>query len=58
VKRHHDRGNLYKGKHLFVACLKFKGLIYYHHGGKHGDTQTEMVLEKMLRVLYMDQQAG
>jgi hypothetical protein len=30
---------------------------HYHHGGKHGSAQTDMVLED-LRVLYLDPKAG
>ena len=54
VKRHHDQGNSYKGKHFRVAQLQFRGLVHYHHGGKHGSTQAAMVLEKEPRVLHLD----
>ena len=34
VKRHHDDGNSYEGKHLIrVACLQFRGSAHYHHDG-------------------------
>jgi hypothetical protein len=46
AKRHH--GNSYKGKHLIGAGLQFRGLVYYHHGRKHGGVQADMVLEKLL----------
>ena len=40
-------------------AYSFRGLIYYHHGEKHGSVQADMVLEKELRVLYLDpQRAG
>ena len=29
-----------------------RGLVHYHHGGKHGSVQADMVLEKELRILY------
>jgi hypothetical protein len=58
VKRHHDRGNSSKGKHLIGASLQFRGLVHYHHGGKHGGMQADTVLEEQLRVLHLDQQAA
>jgi hypothetical protein len=33
--------------------LQFRGSVYYHHG-EHGSVQAHMVLEKELRVLYLD----
>ena len=46
VKRSHDHGNSYKGKHVIGASLEFRGLVYYHHGWKHGGAdQADMVLE-------------
>jgi len=50
--------NCYKGKHLIGAGLLFRGLVHYHHGGKHGVMQADMVLEKVLGVLHLDQQAA
>ena len=32
-------------------------LVHYHHGGKHGSMQADMVLEKELRVLHLDLKA-
>lgn len=32
--------------------------IHYHHGGKHGDAQADMVLEQKLGVLHLDLQAA
>ena len=34
VKRHHDRGNSYKGKHLLEVATWFRGSVHYRHGGK------------------------
>ena len=48
---------LYKGKHFIGTGLQFRGLFCDYHGGKHGGTQADMVLE-MLRVLHLDQQAA
>jgi hypothetical protein len=53
VKRHHDHGNSYKGKHLIGAGLLLKGLVHYQHGRKHGAVQADMVLEMGLRVLHL-----
>jgi hypothetical protein len=52
VKRHRDHGNSYKGKHVIGAGLQFRGLVYYHHGGKPGSMKADMVLENELRVLH------
>ena len=38
--------------------LSFRGLVYYHDGGKHGRIQADMVLVKELRVLHLDQKAA
>ena len=35
MKKHHDQGNSYKGKHFIGAGLQFRGLVYYHQGGTH-----------------------
>jgi hypothetical protein len=40
-----------KGKHFIGAGLQFRGLVRYHHGGKHGRIQADMALEKELRDL-------
>lgn len=53
VERYHDQNNSYKGKYLTVAGLQFRGLVHYFHGGKHGSTQADMVLEET-RVLHLD----
>lgn len=53
VKRYHDHGNSYKGKHLIRAGLQFRGLVHDCHGGKHGSVQADIVLERELRVLHM-----
>ena len=52
VKRHHDQGNSSKGKHLSGVAYSFRGLVYYH-GRTHRGMQTDMVLEKELRVLHL-----
>lgn len=36
-------------------AYSFKGLVIRsQYGGKHGDTQTDIVLDKYLRVLHLD----
>ena len=52
VKRHHDHGNSYKGKHLTGAGLEFRGLVHDHHVRKHNSMQADMGLEKELGVLH------
>jgi hypothetical protein len=39
-------------------AYRFKGLIHYHHGGKHGSIQADMVLKEKLRVLHLDLKAA
>jgi hypothetical protein len=57
VKRLQDHSSSYKGKQLNGAHLQFRGSVHYQHGRKHGSRQADMVLEKRLRVLHLDQQA-
>jgi hypothetical protein len=33
VKKHHDHGNSYKGKHLVGEGLQLRGLVLYQDGG-------------------------
>jgi len=35
-----------------------RGSVHYHHGGKHGSVQADVVLEKELRALHLDPQAA
>ena len=39
-------------------AYSFRGLVHYDHGEKHGSIQADMVLEKELRVQYLDLQAA
>lgn len=55
VNGHHDHGNSYTREHLSLAC-RFRGIVHYHHWGKHGGIKTDKVLEE-LKVLNLDQQA-
>ena len=43
VKRHHDQGNSYEGEHLIGTVLSS---VHYHHGGKHGSIQADIVLDE------------
>lgn len=44
VKIHLDHGKSYKGIHFIWADLQFRGLVNYHHRGKHNSMQAEVVL--------------
>lgn len=44
-------------KHIIGAGLQFRGLDHYHDR-KHGGMQVDMVLERQLRVLRLDQQTA
>lgn len=46
MKRHPGHGNSYKKAFNWELSYRFRGLVYYPHGGKHGDIQADMVLEK------------
>jgi hypothetical protein len=54
MKIHHTRTALIKDNVSLGLAYSFRGLVYCHHNGKHGSMQTDMVLEKELRVLYLD----
>jgi hypothetical protein len=43
-----------KNEHL----LDFKCSVFYHHGGKHGSVQSDMVVEKELRDVHHDPKAA
>ena len=45
--------NIYLG-----LAYSFRGLVRYHHGGKHGSIQADLVLEKELRVLHLAAKAA
>jgi hypothetical protein len=38
-------------------AYNFRDLIHYHHGGKHGSYQADLVPEE-LRILHLDSQAA
>jgi hypothetical protein len=54
VKRHHDHGNSSEGKHLIGAGLQVQRFSPLSSWWEHGSVQTNMVLEKELRVLHLD----
>jgi hypothetical protein len=39
-------------------AYSFRGSVRYHHGGKHGSIQADLVLEKELSVLQLNPQAA
>ena len=43
---------------LLGLTYRFRGSVHYHQGRKHGSTQAGMVLERELRVLYLDLKAA
>jgi hypothetical protein len=45
IVSHVEHSNSYKGKHLIGAGLQFRGLVFYHHGGKYSGRQSDIVLE-------------
>jgi hypothetical protein len=51
-----DQDNSYKGKHLIGASLLFQRFSPLLSLWKHGSVQADMVLEKELRVLHLDQE--
>ena len=57
VKRYYDHSNSYKGKYLIGVAYSFRGVVHYHHGGRHGGVQAHMMLEKELRVVHLDTEA-
>ena len=51
MTRHYDQGNSYKRRPLIATCYNF---TVEFHGGDHGSTQEDMVLEKHLRFVDAD----
>jgi hypothetical protein len=39
-------------------AYSFRGSVHFHHGGKHGSIQVDKVVEKELRVFYLDSKAA
>ena len=58
MKRFHDQGNLTKDNISLGLAYSLRGLVHYHHGGKHGGVQADMVLEKERGVLHPDPQTA
>ena len=46
------KSTLIKDNVSLVLAYRFRGLVHYHHGRKHGSVQAGMVLED-LRVLHL-----
>lgn len=55
VKRHHNHSNSYKGQHLIGAGLKFQRCSPLLTLWEDGSAQADIVLEKDLRGLDLDQ---
>ena len=43
------KATLTKGIYWGLA-YRFRGLVHYHHGGKHGSMQADVVLEMVLEL--------
>ena len=56
VERLYDYDNSVKSSIYLGLAYSFRGSVHYHHGGRHGSVQADMVLEE-LRVLHLDLQA-
>jgi hypothetical protein len=39
-------------------AYSFRDLVYYHHGRKHGNEQSDMMLDNDIRVLHFDLQSA
>jgi hypothetical protein len=44
---------LIKDNISLTLAYRFRGTVHYHHGGKHGNVQTDLVLKKELRILQL-----
>jgi hypothetical protein len=55
MKRHHDQGNSYKKKYLIGASFQFERFSPISPWWEHGNIQADIVLEKELRILNLDQ---
>ena len=58
MKRYHDCGNSYKGKHFPGQADHLRGLVHYYPNRRHGSVQVDIVLERKLRVLHLDLHAA
>jgi hypothetical protein len=47
------KATLIKANILLGLAYSFRGLVHYHHGRKHGNVQTDMVME-WVRVLHLE----
>jgi len=57
---HKISGQITRVRKCWLTGLAYRsrGLTYYHHGGKQGGVQADIVLEKEPGVLYLDQQTA
>jgi hypothetical protein len=53
MKRYHDQGNFYKGRHLIGTGLQLQRFSSLSSWGKRGSVQGDTVLEEP-RVLHLD----
>jgi hypothetical protein len=52
------KATLIKRKNSAGLAYSSFGSVHYHHAGKHGSIQADMLLEKELRVLHHDPKAA
>ena len=52
------KATLTKANISLGLAYSFRGSIHYHHGEKHSVGQADRVMEKELRVLYLDPKAA
>jgi hypothetical protein len=51
------KATLIKENISLELAFRFRGSVHYHHGGKHGSMQADMVLAMELRTLLLDPKA-
>ena len=56
LRRDHTKSSL--TKESISLRLAYSSEVHYHDSGKHGGVQTDMALEKELRVLNLDLKAA
>jgi hypothetical protein len=52
------KATLIKENIQLTLAYSFRGIVHYHHGGKHGSMKADTVLKKELRVSSTSQSEG
>jgi hypothetical protein len=58
LKRHMTIISFIKESISLGLAYSFRDLVYYHHGRKHGNEQSDMMLDNDIRVLHFDLQSA